>query len=82
MINKNKLQQHINNNLLKLKVIPNSSKLELTEENNKLKLYLKAVPDKNKANFELIKFFKKQYQLKVEIRSGTKSRDKTLILKP
>ncbi|MBU1111469.1 MAG: DUF167 domain-containing protein [archaeon] len=85
MLTKTKLKQYINNNLLKLKVIPNSSKLELVEEipeNTKqkplLKLYLKAVPDKNKANLELIKFFKKEYQLKVEIKSGTKSREKTI----
>jgi len=82
MLTKTKLQEYIANNLLKLKVVPNSSKLELTEENDKLKLYLRAVPDKNKANLELIKFFKKQYSLKVEIKSGNKSRVKTLILKP
>jgi uncharacterized protein (TIGR00251 family) len=45
----------------------------LVEENGKLKLYFKTVPDKNKANLELIKFFKKKFSLKVEIKSGLKS---------
>jgi uncharacterized protein (TIGR00251 family) len=76
------INTHINNNFLKLKVIPNSSKTELIEENNLLKLYLKAVPDKNKANLELIKFFKKNYNLKVEIKSGMKSREKVLRIVP
>ena len=72
------LTKYIKNNLLKLKVIPNSSRTELIEENGQLKLYLKAVPDKNKANNELIKFFKKKFNLTVEIKSGKKSRHKTL----
>ena len=72
------IQSHIQNDLLKLKVIPNSSKVKLVEENGSLKLYLKAVPDKNKANMELIKFFKKQFNLRVEIKSGLKGREKVL----
>jgi len=72
------IQPHIQNNSLRLKVIPNSSKTELIEENGKLKLYLKAIPDKNKANMELIKFFKKEFGLRVEIKLGMKSREKVL----
>ena len=72
------ITKYINSNSLKLKVIPNSSRTELHEEDNKLKLYLKAVPDKNKANHELIKFFKKEFHLKVEIKSGKRSREKVL----
>jgi len=68
----------IQQNLLKIKVIPNASKTELKEENNQLKLHLKSVPEKGKANQELIKFFKKKLGLKVEIKSGEKSRDKVL----
>ncbi len=48
------------------------------EENGRLKLYLKAPPDKNKANLELIKFFKKELGLVVEIKSGVTSREKVL----
>ena len=61
-----------------LKVIPNSSRTELVEENGQKKLYLKAVPDKAKANKELIKFFKKEFKLHVKIKSGARSRDKVL----
>ncbi|MBU0460205.1 MAG: YggU family protein [Nanoarchaeota archaeon] len=72
------IKKYIVNDLLKVKVIPNSKQTELKEDNQKLKLYLKAIPDKNKANKELIKFFKKEFSLKVEIKSGKKSREKTL----
>jgi len=72
------INNHIKNNLLKLKVVPNSKKSQLIEENGLLKLYLKAVPDKNKANRELIKCFKKEFKLNVEIKSGMKSREKVL----
>ena len=74
------LDKYILNNRLKIKVIPNSSKTELVEENDKLKLYLKAVPEKNKANSELIKFFKKNYKLSVTLLSGKTSREKVLLV--
>lgn len=68
----------IKNNLMKIKVVPNSSKNELKEVNGGLKLYLKAAPEKGKANKAVIKFFKKEFNLKVEIKSGRKSREKLL----
>ncbi len=72
------INKFIHNNLIKIKVIPNSSQTKLIEENNQLKLYLSAIPDQNKANTQLIKFFKKQFKLNVEIKSGSKSRNKVL----
>ncbi|NQV92041.1 DUF167 domain-containing protein [Candidatus Woesearchaeota archaeon] len=72
------IQKHILNNLLLLKVIPNASQTKLIEEDHKLKLYLSAIPDKNKTNTQLIKFFKKEFNLKVEIKSGERSRQKVL----
>ena len=72
------LNSYIQNGLLRIKVIPNSKQTELKEENNQLKLYLHAVPDKNKANLELIKFFRKEMKLRVKIKSGMKSREKVL----
>ena len=48
------IEKHITNNLLKIRVIPNAKRTELKEENNQLKLYLKSIPQKNKANKELI----------------------------
>ena len=71
-------KNHIKNNKLELRVIPHSSQLKLIEENNQLKLYLTAVADDNKANLQLIKFFKKEYDLKVRIVSGMKSRNKVV----
>jgi uncharacterized protein (TIGR00251 family) len=72
------IKNHIKDNLIKIRVIPNSNKNNLILENNQLKLYIKAIPDKNKANLEIIKFFKKQFNLRVLIKSGLKSRDKVL----
>jgi len=65
-------------NTLSLRVIPDSSKTKLIEENNQLKLYLQAQPEDNKANIALIKFFKKEFNLKVSIKSGAKSRNKVI----
>jgi len=72
------IQKYISNNLLSLKVIPHASRTELIEEHEQLKLYLSAIPDKNKANQQLIKYFKKKFNLKVEIKSGEKNRNKIL----
>ena len=72
------ISKHLENGKLKIKVIPHSGRTELKEENGKLKLYLKAAPEKNKANLELIKFFKKKYELSVRIKSGETSREKIL----
>ena len=72
------LSSFIKNNIFSLRVIPNASSTKLIEENGRLKLYLKAQPQKGKANEALVKFFKKEYQLKVEIKSGKTSRDKVI----
>lgn len=72
------IRDSIVNGKLKIKVIPNSSQQKAVFENNQWKIYLHTIPDKNKANRELIQFFKKQFGLRVEIISGMKSREKTL----
>jgi uncharacterized protein (TIGR00251 family) len=72
------INNYIRNRLIPLKVIPNSSQTKLIEEHGQLKLYLKSIPEKDKANKELIKFFKKEYNLQVEIKSGKKSRNKVI----
>ena len=66
------------NHKISLKVVPNSSKTQLIETDAGLKLYLKSVPKKDKANQELIKYFKKNYLMIVEISAGFKSRKKTI----
>jgi hypothetical protein len=39
-----------------------------------------AIPDKNKANIEIVKFFSKLLKKKVEIKKGMKSRNKVLVV--
>ncbi|MBI4980435.1 YggU family protein [Candidatus Woesearchaeota archaeon] len=70
--------KYVNNGTLALHVTPHSSRNELIEEEGKLKLYLHAPPEKDKANKELLKFFKKELGLKVEIISGLRSREKVV----
>jgi len=61
-----------------LRVVPRSNRNELKEQDGKFKLYIKAVPEKGRANREIVRFFKKKCNLKVEIVSGEKSKDKIL----
>ncbi len=69
----------IQNNELKVKVTPNSSKTEIKSiENDFVKINIKAPPEKDKANKELIKFFKKHFKLSVKIKKGKISREKVL----
>ncbi len=75
------IKQHTKEGKLSIKVVPNASRTKLIEENNELKLYLKAQPQKGKANSELVQFFKKEYKLKVEVIKGKTSRNKVLYLK-
>ena len=72
------IQKHLKNGTLTLRVAPRSGREELVERENGLKLFLKAPAEDNKANLELIKFFKKEFKLKVEIISGMKSREKVV----
>ena len=85
-----KSPENISNTLLKMKlpiiyknirvkVTPNTNKTEIKAiENNILKINLKAPPEKDKANKELIKFFKKQFKLNVKIKTGKTNREKIL----
>jgi len=64
---------------LKVIVIPNASKNEIiSNKDNVLKVKLKAVPQKGKANEELLKFLKKELGIKARIVKGLTSRKKTL----
>ena len=66
---------------LLIKVIPNSNEASIAENNGQIKIYLKSPPRNNKANLELIKFFKKEFNLRVEIVSGLRGRKKVLMIK-
>lgn len=68
-----------NNQYLRIKVIPKSSKNEITEimedteGEQTIKIRIKAVPEKGKANAELIKFLSKELNIpkqNIKILSG------------
>ena len=64
-------------------VKPNSSKNEIVDfdkENKTLIVKIAAVPEKDKANKELIKFLSKELKKKVKLVKGLKSRKKIIEL--
>ena len=78
---KREISEYTKNNTINVRLIPNSSKNEIVSwdnEKSQLKIKIKAPPENNKANLELIKFLRKEYNLKVSIIKGKKSRDKTV----
>lgn len=60
--------------LLHIKVITNAQRTEFTEvladEQQTLKLKVNAIPEDNKANKEILKFLKKEFNAECEIMSG------------
>lgn len=67
---------------LSVKVKPNSSKSEFDEKNSLV--YLKSVPQENKANIELIKLLAKHFKVsssQVKIIKGLSSREKIIRIK-
>ena len=71
------ITKYINKGLIKIRAIPNAKETKLVEDNG-LRLYLHAPPEKDKANLEVIKFFKKEFGLKVKIEVGLRNRNKVL----
>ncbi len=63
---------------LSVRVMPKAGRTEIKEENGRLKVYLKEAAEDGKANVALIKFFKKELGVAVEIKSGFTSREKVL----
>lgn len=72
------LNKYIRKGLIPVRVIPHAPQSKAVEDNGVLKIYLTSIPDKDKANLELIKFFKKEFNLRVRIKSGMKSREKVV----
>jgi len=72
------IRPYISNGTLTIKVTPHAGRQEISDDDGMLHVYLKAPPDRNKANLELIKFLKKEFNLRVEIRLGFTSRTKIL----
>jgi len=65
-----------------IKIIPKSSQTEIIEQkDNFLKIKLKAIPEKGKANAELIKFLAKHFKTaksNIKIIQGEKGRNKVV----
>ncbi len=72
----------VKDEILDIQVKAKSSKSEIFIEDKKNKkeiiVYLKSIPIDGKANEELIRIFKKQLNLKIELISGFKSKKKKI----
>ncbi|MFH1506440.1 MAG: DUF167 domain-containing protein [archaeon] len=75
------VSNYIKNGLLRIYVKPNSNKTEITgyDENKRaVKFNVSEPADKDKANKEIIRFFSKLLKRRVIIKSGLRSKEKTL----
>ena len=75
--------EYIKDNKLRIIVKANSPKneiLDYDENRDALKVNIKAPAENNKANVEIVKYFKKLTKQKVRIVSGLKSKKKTLVI--
>ena len=68
MINKKNLEDTEKGLIVRIKIIPNSSKNELIVENEGLKVKVTAQPIENKANKALVEFFSKNLKVAKSIR--------------
>lgn len=68
--------------VVRLKIIPNSSRNEIIFENGSLKIKITAQPIENKANKALIEFLSKTFKIpksNIQIIKGDTSKEKTLL---
>lgn len=75
------ITSYIKDNSLKIIVKPNSKKNEIIgydSQKQALKLAIKAPPENNKANIEVIKFFNRLTKKQVKIIKGLTSKEKLL----
>lgn len=80
-MHESEIKKHICNNTIKIIVKPNSPKNEITKwdaEKKALRINIAAVPEKDKANKEIIKYFSKLLKKKITIKKGKKTREKIL----
>ena len=69
--------------IIRLKIVPNSSKNEIILEDEFIKVKVTAQPIENKANKALIEFLSKQFKIpktKIQILKGDTSKEKTVLL--
>lgn len=70
--------------IIKIKIVPNSSKNDIIIEDEFVKIKVTAQPIENKANKALIEYLSKQFKIpktSIEILKGETSKDKTILLK-
>ena len=73
--------KYLKNGNLAIIAKPNSPKTEIIgwdESRNALKINVRARPEDNKANEEIVRFLSKQLKKKVSIKSGFRSKEKLL----
>lgn len=70
--------------IVRLKIVPNSSKNDIIRENDGLKIKITAQPIENKANKALVEFLSKKLKIaksNITIIKGGTSKEKTLLIK-
>ncbi|MBO5739315.1 YggU family protein [bacterium] len=70
--------------IIKIKIVPNSSKNDIILEEGFIKVKVTAQPIENKANKALVEFLSKSFKLpksNIEIIKGDTSKEKTLLLR-
>ena len=70
--------------VVKIKIVPNSSKNEIVLEDEFIKVKVTAQPIENKANKALIEFLSKSFKIpktNIEIIKGETSKEKTILFK-
>ena len=72
------IQQKDKNIIISVTVKTNQPKTNIQFKENKIYVYLKSTPQKNKANIELVKIFTKVLKRPVILISGQKSKTKRI----
>lgn len=70
--------------LIKLKIVPNSSKNDIIIEDEFIKVKVTAQPIENKANKALVEFLSKKFKIpktSIQIVKGDTSKEKTILIK-
>ena len=70
--------------LIKIKIVPNSSKNDLIIEDEFIKVKVTAQPIENKANKALVEFLSKNFKVpktSIEIVKGDTSKEKTILIR-
>ena len=70
--------------IIKIKIVPNSSKNDIILEEEFIKIKVTAQPIENRANKALLEFLSKRFKVpktSIEILKGDTSKEKTLLIK-